>query len=53
MIKMITDPWDRQQDESYTYCALCGGEIYYGEKCFRAGEKHYHEECITEEVAGE
>ena len=53
MVKLITDPWDRQQDEPYTYCDLCGGEIYYGERCFRVGDNYYHEDCVMEEVAGE
>lgn len=55
MIKLVVDPWDRQQDEPFTYCAECGGEIYAGEECYHIPftDTYYHEDCIRKEVAGE
>ena len=53
MPKLITDPWDRQEDAPFAYCDLCGGEIYYGEVCVRAGDIYYHDDCLIQEVAGE
>lgn len=53
MIKLVVDPWDRQQDEPFTYCAECGGEIYEGEECYRIGGRYFCDNCVMKEVAGE
>ena len=46
MPKLITDPWDRQEDAPFAYCDLCGGEIYYGEVCVRAGDVYLNLKAV-------
>lgn len=52
-IKYIPDPWDRQQDKPFVYCAECGGEIYSGESCYQIGDNYYCDHCVLPVIADE